>query len=87
MNARKSQLVLFEWSNNTVAIDMKMDGSVLEEKSYFKMLSLNLSSKLYWGYYVISIAKPTSKRIGALILVMKFLFPEVALYLHKSIIR
>ena len=31
-NAGKTQLVLFDWSNNTGAIDVKMDGSVLEEK-------------------------------------------------------
>ena len=29
-NARKTQLVLFDWSNNTGAIDVKMDGFVLE---------------------------------------------------------
>ena len=28
---------------------MKMDGSVLEEKSSFKMLGLTFSSKLDWG--------------------------------------
>ena len=33
-----------------------------------------------------SIAKPTSKKIGALIHSMKFLSPEVALYLYKSIV-
>ena len=32
------QLVLFDHSNNTGAIDAKMDGSVLEEKSSFKMV-------------------------------------------------
>ena len=31
-NTGKTQLVLFHWSNNTGAIDVKMDGSVLEEK-------------------------------------------------------
>ena len=31
----KTQLVLFDLSNNTDAIDMKMYGSVLEEKSCF----------------------------------------------------
>ena len=35
-NAGKTQLVLFDRFNNTGAIDMKMDASVLEEKSYFK---------------------------------------------------
>ena len=64
-----------------------MDGTVLEEKSSFKMLGLTFSSKLDWGSYIISIAKTTSKKIGALICSMKFLSPEVALYLHKSTIR
>ena len=31
-NAGKTQLVSFDWSNNTGAIDVKMDGSVHEEK-------------------------------------------------------
>ena len=30
--ARKAQLVSFGWSNNIGAIDVKMDGSVDEEK-------------------------------------------------------
>ena len=34
-----------------------------------------------------SITKTTSKNIEALIRSMKFLFPEVALYLYKSTIR
>ena len=65
-NAGKTQLVLFDWSNNTGAIDVKMDGSVLEEKSSFKMLGLTFSSKLDWGSYMISIAKAASKKIRAL---------------------
>ena len=32
LNAGKTQLVLFDQSNNTGAIDVKMDGSVLEKK-------------------------------------------------------
>ena len=68
------------------AIDVKMDGSVLEEKLYFKILGLTFFSKLDWGSYIISIAKTASKKIGALILSMKFLSPEVALYLYKSTI-
>ena len=31
-NAGKTQLVFFDWSNSTSAIDVKMDGSILEEK-------------------------------------------------------
>ena len=64
-----------------------MDGSALEEKSAFKMLGLTFSSKLDWGSYIIFIAKTTSKKIGALIRSMKFISPEIALYLYKSIIR
>ena len=51
------------------------------------MLGLTFSSKLDWGSYIISIAKTTSKKIGASIRSMKFFSPEVALYLYKSIIH
>ena len=85
-NAGKTRLVSFDWSNNNGSINVKMDGSVLEEKSSFKMLGLTLSSKLDWGSCIISIAKTTSKKIGALIRSMKFLSPEVAPYLYKSTI-
>ena len=62
-----------------------MDGSVLEEKSSFKMLGLTFSSKLDWGSYIISIAKTASKKIGALIRYM-FFSPKVAVYLNRSTI-
>ena len=42
-NAGKTELVSFR-SNNTGSIDVKMDGSVLEEKSSFKMLGLTFHS-------------------------------------------
>ena len=45
-NAGKTQLVLFDRSNNTGSIYVKMDGPVLDQKSSFKMLGLTLSSKL-----------------------------------------
>ena len=54
--------------------------------SSFKMLSLTFSSKLDWSSYIVSIVKTASKKMGALIRSMKFLFPEVALYLYKSTI-
>ena len=41
----KTQLVLLDWSD-TGAIDLKMDGSVLEEKLYFTMRGLTFSSTL-----------------------------------------
>ena len=66
---------------------MKRDGSVLEEESSLKMLGLTFSSKLDWGFYIVIIAKTASKKIGALIRSIKFLSPEVALYLCKSTIR
>ena len=72
---------MFDRSNNTGAIDVKMDGSVLEEKSSFKILGLTFSSKFDWGSYIMSIAKTVSKKIVALIRSMKFLSPVVALYL------
>ena len=48
-NPGKTQLISFEQSNNTGAIDMRMVGSNLEEKSYFNMLGLSFSPK--WDYY------------------------------------
>ena len=65
--AEKTQLVSFDQSYNTGAIDVKMDGSVPEEKSSFKMLGLTFSPKLDWDSYIIFIAKTVSKNIGALI--------------------
>ena len=64
-----------------------MDGSVLEEKLSFDILAFMFSSKLDWVSYIISIGKTVSKEIGALIHFMKFLSPEVALYLYKSTIH
>ena len=86
-NAGKTQLASFDRSNNNGSIDVKMDGSVLEEKSSFKMLGLTFPSKLDSGSYIISIAKTASKKIEALIRSMKFPSPEVVLYLYKSTIR
>ena len=87
MLGKLDQLVLFDWSNKNCSIDVKMDGSVLEEKSSFKMLGLTFSSKLDWDSYIISIAKTTAKKIGALIRSMKFVSPEDALYLYKYTIH
>ena len=52
-----------------------------------KMLGLTFSSKLDWSSYIICIAKTASRKIGTLIHSIKFLSPEVVLYLHKSIVR
>ena len=59
--------------------------SVLEEGSSFEVLGLTFSSRLDWGSYIISIANTASKKIGALIRSIKFLSPQVALYLFMAI--
>ena len=86
-SAGKIQLVSFDWSNNNGSTDVKMYGSVLEEKSPFEMMGLTFPSKLDCGCYIFSFAKTASKKIGALIRSVKFLSPEVALCLYKSTIR
>ena len=46
----KTELISFDWSNNTGTIDVKMGGSRLVEKWYIKMLGLSFSSKLDWVF-------------------------------------
>ena len=46
LNAGETQLVLFDRSSNIVAINVKMNVSVVEEKSSIKMLGLTFCSKL-----------------------------------------
>ena len=60
---------------------------VSSDRSNNTGLLLTFSSKLDWDSYMISIAKTASKKSGALIFYMKFLSPEVAVYLCKSTIR
>ena len=78
-NVGKTRLVLFNWSDNSGAIDVKLM-AVLEEKSYFKMLELFFSSTFDWGSYNVSIAETACKKMGTLIRSMMFLSTEVALY-------
>ena len=54
---KKTQLILCDQSNNN-SIDVKMNGSVLDEKSSFKMLELTFSYKLDWDSYYISLKLP-----------------------------
>ena len=61
-----------------------MDGSVLEEKSSFKMLELTFSSTMDWDSYIISIAETAPKKIGALICSVKFLSPQFVMHLYQS---
>ena len=65
---------------------MKIDWSVLAEKSSFELLGLSFSCKLDRVPYIIAIAKTASMKIGVLIPSLKSLSPEVALYLYKSAI-
>ena len=60
-----------------------MAGSFFEEKSFFKMLELTFSSKLE-SSLTLSLVLKLSKKIGALLRSMKFISPEVALYLYQS---
>ena len=53
----------------------------------FQMLGLTFSSKLDWDSHIISLAKTAFKKILAFICSMRFLSPEIALYLYKSNIR
>ena len=62
-NVWKGHLVLFDQFNNIGAIDVKMDGSVLEKKLSFKMLGLSFSSKLDWGSYVVCLLKLNPKKL------------------------
>ena len=64
-----------------------MFGSVLEEKSAFKMLDLSFPVKLDLGSYLVSLVKTVSTEIGAWIRSIKFLSLEVVLCLYKSTLR
>ena len=57
-NAEKTQLALFDQSNDTGTIDVKMDGSVLEERSSFKMLGLTFSSNWTVFFHLLPLWNP-----------------------------
>ena len=75
-NAKKTQLVSFDRSNDTVAVDVKMDGTVLQENPRFTGSFKTFSSKFDWDSYIIFIGKTALKKIGALIRFMKFISPD-----------
>ena len=79
---RETQLVSFDRSNNSGAIDMNMDGSVLVEKPSFKSLGLFFSSK--YDSYTAAIAKTASKKIGTLIRTIRFFLLRL-LFICKKI--
>ena len=53
-SAGKTQMVSFDWSNNTGATNVKTDGSVLEKKSSFKIAGVDFLFKIGLGllYYL-----------------------------------
>ena len=63
-----------------------MSGSVLQEKLSFKMLRFTLSSKLGRNSYIASTAETAFRKTAALIPSMRYLPPDIALYLYKSTI-
>ena len=69
-SAGKNQPALFDCWNNSDALEVKMDGSVLDEE-YFKMQELRFAPKLHWVSYIAS----TERRS------VKFLCSEVVLSL------
>ena len=82
------KLVSYEWSDNSAAINVKLDGSVFEGVTLFlnSVRSWDcLSSKLdSASYYIVSIAKIVTKKIRALIRFLKVFSSEIALYLYES---
>lgn len=56
------------------AIDLKMDGSALDKKLYFKSMEFSFSYTWNWGYDCVSIVKAFYKKFKMLICSMECLF-------------
>ena len=67
-NAEKTQLVLFDWSNNRWWYWGELGENVLEEKSFFKRLELTFFSKLDWGSLYFLLKLPPRKSEPAFVL-------------------
>ena len=63
-NAGKSRIVSFDWSNDTGAIDVKINGSIFEENHLLRCQDV-FSSNLDWGFFIVSITKTAFKKIEA----------------------
>ena len=81
------QLISFYLANLSGAIDVKIDGFILKEKSSFEILGLSFSSKTDWSSYIVYVAKTTLKKIGTFLLSIWFVSSKVPLYLNKSIVQ
>lgn len=62
INTEKSEVALFDQPSNSIAIDARMDGFILEENLCFKVLWLSFPSKLDWGSYIGSFAKQSPRK-------------------------
>ena len=63
-----------------MATDIKIDASVLDEKSLLKMLELTFSSKLNLSSHIVLITSTASMMIGALTHSTKFLSSEIVVF-------
>ena len=79
-NAGKTQLFFLASLKTLVLLMWKWMGLFLRKNHLLRYWSW-LFSKLDWESYIMSIAKTASKKIRALIFSMKFLSPNVILYL------
>ena len=61
VSAEKNHLISLDWTNNSSAIDVEIDWTVLEGKLFFKVLGLTHSSKLDWGYFYLLLKLPPWK--------------------------
>ena len=87
-NAGKTQLVSFDQSKNIGAIDMKMDESVLEKNSSFKMLGWLFLLNWIGALTLSLLVKLPPRYLELWFVVLLFvLTPEVAQYFYKSTIR
>ena len=76
----------FDRGNNIVSINVKMDGPVLEEKSYFKILGCLYLLSWIRAFTSSPLLNLPPKNWSLDSFFEVFFFPEVALYLYKSII-
>ena len=88
----KKWLVDFNWFRLTGLITViqlmwKWTGLRLRKNRLLRWWGWPSLLKLDCGSYIFSIAKIASQKIGVLVRSMKFLSPEVVLYLYKSTIR
>ena len=79
---------MFDQSKNTGAIDVKMDRSVLEEKSFFEMLGLTFSSngwKIHYFVCLLCVNEVTINRLSVMPKYMRKTHVLDAIYLVKKL--